>query len=324
MTLLLSACVSTPPPAPDPDPTPSPCALSLSLTYQAAALKGPTAMGLAQVIAAAGENQFDTCPVSSLEWTLAGTADEITPRLVNGSLTFAAVPVNLAAVLYAKTDGAVQLLAINTLGVLHVVTKGTEVTSLADLRGQTVWSTGKGTTPQYVLDYLLDAAGLTGQVQVEYLSEAAEAGARLVAADRGIAVLPEPYVTTVMAQDPAIRRALDLTEEWDKVADAPLVTGALVVTRDTRADVVAALLTRYRDSVDFVTGDPAAAGELIAGLGIVPSAAIAEQAIPGAHIVLLTGAEARAAAEGYLQVLFDANPESVGGALPGDGFYYGV
>jgi NitT/TauT family transport system substrate-binding protein len=283
-------------------------------------------MGLAQLGAAAADGTLELpgCESVNVTLTLSGSPDEITPQLVKGDLPLAAVPVNLAAVLGAKTDGALQLAAVNTLGVLHVVTKGVTVTSLADLAGQAVWSTGKGTTPQYVLDYLLAENDLEGQVQVEYLSEASEVAARLAAAETGVAVLPEPYVTTVTAQDPAIARALDLTDEWAKVSASPVVTGGLVVQRQWVADhaeTLAAFLEAYADSVDYANDNPDEAGELIAGLGITPSAAVAAKAIPGSHLVLLTGAQAQAAASGYLAVLFAANPESVGGAIPGDDFY---
>jgi NitT/TauT family transport system substrate-binding protein len=280
-------------------------------------------MGLAHFMTT--EAASPAAPGVTFDFTLAGSADEVTPRLVSGDLQLAAVPVNLAAVLSAKTDGAIQLAAVNTLGVLHVVTKGVEVTSLADLAGQTVWSTGKGTTPEYVLEYLLAQNGLTGKVQVEYLSEATEVASRLAAADTGLAVLPEPYVTTVTAKDPSITVALDLTDEWDKVSDTPLITGGLVVQRDwatAHPEEMAAFLDAYAASVAYTSDHRAEAAAEIANLGIVPSAAVAEQALPGAHIVLLTGAEAKTAAQGYLQVLFEANPASVGGALPGDSFYY--
>jgi NitT/TauT family transport system substrate-binding protein len=287
---------------------------------QVAALKGPTGMGLAKLIAdqkAAEPKRFDI--------TLYGAADEITPSLIKGDLPFAAVPVNLASVLYNKSEGNIQLAAINTLGVLYVVAKGEPVSDLADLAGKTVYSTGKGTTPEYVLSYLLDKAGVAGSVTVEYLSEASEVAARLAASDSAVAVLPEPYVTTVTTKDPSITVAIDLSVEWEKAAGSPLVTGALVVTKDWAAahpDDAAAFLAAYAESVDFTNGQPAEAAAMIAEAGIVPEAAIAEKAIPRAHIVYLTGAEAKTAADAYLAVLFAADPAAVGGKLPDAGFYY--
>ncbi|MDR1513461.1 MAG: hypothetical protein LBS56_08280 [Propionibacteriaceae bacterium] len=306
--------------------TPSPSAeCAETTTASVAALKGPTGMGLAELIdgAEARDPDFHQ-PCQEHTFTLHGSPDEITPNLVNGSLDLAAIPANLAAVLHNKTDGQIQLAAVNTLGVLHVVAKNETVTSLADLAGKTVWSTGKGTTPEYVVDYLLERNGLAGQVSLEYLSEASEVAARLAAADSGIAVLPEPYVTTVTASDPAVVVALDLTAEWTKVSPNPLVTGVLVVQREWAQEHPAELevfLGQYGASVARANADPGHAAAIIAELGIVPSAAVAEQAIPRSHLSFLTGAEAAAAVRGYLEVLHAANPQSVGGSLPGDDFY---
>ena len=290
-----------------------------------AGMKGPTGMGLAQLMDA----QSTPAPGAPVfDVTLSGSADAITPKLVDGSVPIATVPVNLAAVLYAKTGGQVQLAAVNTLGVLHVVAKGpaaASVRSVADLAGQKVWSTGRGTTPQYVFDHLLARAGVAGKVDVEYLSEASEVAARLAAADAGVAVLPEPYVTTVIAKDPAIKPVVDLTQAWSDDGSAQLVTGALVVNKAWAAahgEQFAAFLSAYQASIQYTTDDPAAAGALIAKAGIVPDAALAAQAIPRCHLVYLDGAQARTAVQGYLEVLHAANPDSVGGALPGDDFYW--
>jgi NitT/TauT family transport system substrate-binding protein len=315
----LAGCDGSADPAEPPDPPDY-----LYQTVQVAALKGPTAMGLARLIS---QETVDHSLASHqpylFELSLHGAADEITPGLVTGDTRLAAIPANLAAVLYAK-GAPIQVAAVNTLGVLHVVTKGVEIGSLADLEGRTIYSTGKGTTPQYVLEHLLAAHGVAAQV--EYLSEASEVAARVAATAAIVAVLPEPYVTTVLAQDPAAVAALDLTAEWDKVSDTQLVTGVLVVADsllEAEPETVGVFLEEYRASVDYANAHPAEAGALIADLGIVPSAEVAAAAIPRSHLVCLTGAEAEKAVAGYLAVLYDANPASVGGALPDAGFYWG-
>ena len=292
-----------------------------------AGMKGPTGMGLAKLMDAAASPVPGASVVFDV--TLYGSADAITPKLVDGSVPIATVPVNLASVLYAKTGGQVQLAAVNTLGVLHVVAKGpaaSSVHSVADLAGLTVWSTGKGTTPEYVLNHLLAKAGVADQVKVEYLSEASEVASRLVAADSGVAVLPEPYVTTVTAKDPSVVPVLDLTQAWtDSGAATQLVTGALVVNKSWAAahgPQFAAFLSAYEASIKFAVDDPSAAGALIAKAGIVPDAGVATTAIPRCHLVYLTGDQARTAVLGYLEVLHAANPASVGGTLPDDGFFW--
>ncbi|MDR2975403.1 MAG: PhnD/SsuA/transferrin family substrate-binding protein [Propionibacteriaceae bacterium] len=284
-----------------------------------AALKGPTGMGLAALI--------HDHP-GTVEATIRGTPDEVTGRLVKGDLDVALVPANLAAVLAAKTDGGVQAVAVTTLGVLYVVERGEAVHALADLAGKTVLTTGKGTTPQYVADHILAGAGLTDRVSLDYRSESTEVTAALASGQADLGILPEPYVSTLMAKDPSIRVALDLTAEWDAVTpDSSLVTGVMVVRSQFAIDHPLALrgfLDDYAASVSFTNDHPDQAAPLIAGLGIVPSREVAVTAIPRCHIVNITGSEMKIALSGYLQVLFDADPAAVGGALPGDTFYYGV
>ncbi|MBU3820244.1 MAG: ABC transporter substrate-binding protein [Candidatus Faecalibacterium intestinavium] len=268
---------------------------------------------------------------AALEYDLQlyGAADEIVPLLMKGELDMAAIPANLAATLYQKTEGQIEALAVNTLGVLYVVEKGDTVQSVADLAGRTVLSTGKGTTPEYVLRYLLAQNGLDPDkdLTIEYYSEAAEVTAQMAVAEDAIAVLPQPYVTSAGMQDETLRVALDLTAEWEKVCDTRLITGVTVVRREyaeAHPDVVEAFLEDYARSVEAANTDLDGTAALCEEQGVVAKAAIAKKALPACKIVCLTGSELKADAEGYLQVLFDADPASVGGALPGADFYYGA
>ncbi|AEE46699.1 ABC transporter substrate-binding protein [Cellulomonas fimi] len=313
--------------APAAEPTPS--ATVERTTVRIASLKGPTTMGLVRLMdeAARGAARHD------YQVTVYGTPDEVLPKVLHGDVDVALLPANLAAVLDAKTTGtpaAIQVAAINTLGVLHVVEVGDTVHSLSDLRGRTVYSTGKGATPQLVLEHLLDLTGLdpAADLSVQYLSEATEVAARLAAEPGAVAVLPQPYVTVVAGQVPGARAALDLTEEWAAVEpDSQLVTGVVVVRAAFATEHAAAFeefLDDYAESTAFTNEHPDEAGELIAAAGIVPAAAVATKAIPGSHITYVDGAEMRHSLAGYLAVLHAADPASVGGALPDDGFYYGA
>ncbi|MDR1710588.1 MAG: hypothetical protein LBR58_01805 [Propionibacteriaceae bacterium] len=301
--LLLAGCAAAP--APTPTRTAAP--------LQVAALKGPTTMGLAWMI-----SQDDSYSLS-----LHGAADEITPGIVKGEVKLAAIPANLAAVLHAK-GAKIKVAAVNTLGVLYVVAKGEFVDSLAALEGKTVYSTGKGTTPQYVVEHLLAKNGLKGKVKVEYLSEASEVAARVAAEKSAVAVLPEPYVTTLLAKDKDVSVALDLTLEWGKISEDALVTGVLVAADDLDSVVLDAFLKDYQTSIEYTNANPADVAPIISGLEIVPSVEVAEAAIPRCHLSFLAGKDAKAAVSAYLKVLHEANPESVGGSLPGDDFYYGA
>ncbi len=287
------------------------------------ALKGPTSMGMAQMLKDAADGN------SNYQFTIAGAPDEITALLVKGELDVAAVPSNLASVLYNNTNGGVKVAMINTLGILYVVEAGDTVKSVADLKGRTVYSSGKGATPEYSVDYILSQNGIDPEtdVTVEFKSEHTELAAALQSGTADLAVLPEPFVTTVLAGNDNLRVALNLNEEWDKVSDGSgMVTGVLVVRSEfaeQHPDELTALLEAYEQSVNFVNENPAEAAAIIEQNGIA-KAAVAEQAIPKCNIVFISGNEMRTKVEGFLEILFDMNPKAVGGALPGDDFYYGA
>ena len=298
--------------------------LSATEPLRIAGLKGPTTMGLVNLLS------MEQAGTAAMDYDLQlyGAADEIVPLLIKGELDMAAIPANLAATLYQKTEGGIQAVAVNTLGVLYVVEKGGDtIQSMADLAGRTILSTGKGTTPEYVLRYLLTANGLDPDkdVDIQYYSEATEVTAQMASTQDAIAVLPQPYVTAAGLQDDTLRVALDLTEEWNKVADTQLITGVTVVRKEyaeEHPDVVAAFLTDYAKSVEAANTDLDGTAALCEEQGVVAKAAIAKKALPNCNIVCLTGDELKTNASAYLQVLFDADPKAVGGAMPGDDFYW--
>ena len=297
--------------------------LSTAGPVRIAGLKGPTTMGLVNLL----PMQEDGSANLRYDLQLYGAADEIVPLLTKGELDMAAIPANLAATLYQKTEGAIQVMAVNTLGVLYVVEKGDTVQSVADLKGRTILSTGKGTTPEYVLRYILAQNGIDpdNDVTIEFYSEATEVTAQMAVAEDAIAVLPQPYVTSASMQDDTLRVALDLTAEWEKVCDTQLITGVTVVRTayaEEHPDVVAAFLEDYAASVDAANTDLDGTAALCEEQGVVAKAAIAKAALPECNIVCITGEDMKADVAGYAQVLYDADPASVGGAMPDDGFYY--
>ena len=260
-------------------------------------------------------------------YNMYGAADELVPLLVKGDLDAACVPANLAATLYNKTQGAVQVACINTLGVLYVVEKGDTVQSMADLKGKTLVTTGKGTTPEYVLRYLLSQNGIDPDkdITIEYTSEATEALAKVQAGEVSIAMLPQPFVTAAMAQTEGLRIALDMNAEWQAVAGSPLVTGVLLVRKDAvEADPArfADFMDKYKLSTEQANTDPEGTAALCEAFGVVAKAALAQKALPQCNIVFETGDTMKTDLTAYYKVLFDADPTSVGGALPGDDFYY--
>jgi len=285
------------------------------------ALKGPTGIGLVKVM-----NDND----GAYNFTLAGAPDEVVAAVASGNADIACVPTNLAATLNKKTEGKVQLVALNTLGVLHIVTNNPEINTLEDLKGKTLWATGQGSTPEYVVNYILEANGLADDITVEYKAEHAELATLAAAGTVDVALLPEPHVTSVLNQNKDFRIAMDVTELFNQAAagkgeNAVLSMGCVIVNKAWaagNADKLAAFMDAYAQSVEFVNTNVDEASQMVEAQGIIPKAAVAKKAIPNCHIVFITGEEMKTQIAPFFQVLYNANPKSVGGEVPGEDFYY--
>jgi len=289
-----------------------------------AALKGPTAMGMVQVMDHAKKQET----TNNYTFTIAGAADEISAGLIKGDFDIAAVPCNLASVLYNKTEGQINVAGINTLGVLYIVETGDTIHSVADLKGKTIYSTGLGTTPQYTLNYLLTSNGIDPEkdVTIEYKTEPTEVAAILSEATDAIAMLPQPYVTTVMMNNDRVKIALNVADEWDAISTdgSSVVTGVVVVRKDfleANKEAVDAFLSEYVASASFVNESVEEASVLVEQFDIF-KAAVAKKAIPLCNITFIQGDEMKEKMSGYLTTLFDQNPKAVGGKLPAEDFYY--
>ncbi len=286
-----------------------------------ACMKGPTAIGMIKLLsdsdAAATQNQY--------EYKIVGTADEISTGLIKGELDIAAVPCNLASVLYQKTEGEVVTVAINTLGVLYMVEAGETVQSVEDLKGKTIFSTGQGTTPEYTLRFLLTSAGLDADkdVDIQYKSEAPEVLAAMKQNPQAVAMLPQPYVTVALNSSEDMRIALDVTQEWEKRNDSTVVTGVLVARKsfiEENPKTFEAFLKEYEASTKYANEQVEETAQLLEAHDVF-KAAIAKQAIPYCNVTFITGKEMKEKAMGYLQVLFEQNPKAVGGKLE-EGMFY--
>lgn len=301
------------------------CCAVAEEAVQIAALKGPTAMGMVQMMRDGGD---------TYEFTLAGSADEIVPLLIQGKLDIAAVPANLASILYNNTKGTdseIHVMAINTLGVLYLVERGDTLESVKDLRGRTIISAGKGSTPEYALNYILRENGLEPGVDVtiEYVSEHSECLARILNDSTLIAMLPQPFCTIAQSKAEDMRIALDLTEEWETLqADSEnpsaMITGVVVARKDFIENHSAAIeqfMTDYAASVAFTQESVSDAAQLIGEYDIF-DAAVAEKALPYCNIVFIAGEEMRTLLDGYLAELYAQDSASIGGELPDETFYY--
>lgn len=300
-----------------------------AVTVRLGALTGPTAIGMVKLWHDAdnGEN------VNHYEHTLAGSADELTPLILQGELDIASVPANLSSVLYNKTEGGVKVMAVNVLGVLYICEMGGEdIQSVADLKGQTIYATGKGSTPEYFLRYILTQNGIDPDqdVTLEWESEPAEVIAQLNADGKGVAMMPQPQVTAAGAKlGEGFRVALSVTDEWAKVGGGSQCTTAVVMVRSAFAEehpeAVEAFLADFTASAQWVNENVAEAAQFCVDYEIlaVPSPVL-EKAIPKCNITCIIGSEMKEALSGCLGVLFEQNPKAVGGALPQDDFYYGA
>ena len=284
------------------------------------ALKGPTAMGLVEMM----EN-------SDYNFSIVASVDEVSPKLLQGKTDIAAIPANLASVLYNKTEGEIQVLAINTLGVLYIVENGETIQSAADLKGKTIYASGKGATPEYALNYILSSNGINPEtdVTIEWKSEHSECVAALASQENSVAMLPQPFVTTAQAKNSQIRTALDLTKEWDALQKdgeqkSSMITGVVVARKEfaeENPEEIQEFLKEYHTSVNYVNENVKDAAQLIEKYDIVP-AAVAEKALPACNIVCIDGEEMKEKLSGYLEVLNAQNPQAVGGEIPENDFYY--
>ncbi len=290
-----------------------------------AALKGPTGMGMVKLMADSDAGRT----VNEYAFSLSGSPDDVVAQLTSGQVDIAALPTNLAAVLYQKLNGKIHLLAINTLGVLHILENGQAVNNISDLAGRTLYATGQGSVPEYVLADLLSRAGIADQVKVEFKAEHTELATLAAAGQVDLVMLPEPFATTVLAKNPAFRRAIDLNQAWeesqtDAGQNGLLAMGCLVVTDDlalANPDAIDSFLREYGESTDYVNTKPEEAGALIAKYGILPDAQLAAKAIPSCHIVMISDDQMADTINPLLNALFKANPKSIGGKLPDQDFY---
>lgn len=292
------------------------------------ALKGPTAMGMVSFMDKVDSGEITD---NQYQFSIVSAVDEVTPMLVKGEADIAAVPANLASVLYNNTEGGVQVLAVNTLGVLYIVGTGEELSSAEDLRGKTIYASGKGATPEYALNYILTENGIepAEDVTIEWKSEHTECLSAILSDENAVAMLPQPFVTTAQAKSDKLNVMMDLTEEWDKLQEnnekpSALLTGVVVVRKEFAEEnpsAVEAFMTHYEESVDFVNNNVDEAADLVGNYEIV-TADVAKKAIPACNITFISGDEMKEKLSGYLEVLFEQNEKAVGGALPEDDFYY--
>ena len=287
------------------------------VTVNIGVLKGPTGMSAAWLM----DQNDQKLSANEYNFTVAGTPDAITGQLINGDMDIAALPTNAISALYNKTEGKISVLGVNALGVLYILENGNSINSVSDLAGKTVLASGKGSTAEYVLNYILEKNGVIAEIV--WAAEHSEAATLALKGDYDIVMLPEPFVTNVTAKSDAFRVALDLTEEWEALGNGELTMGGIAVRTaflEEHPDAVKAFVDEYGKSVAFTNSQPEDAAKLIAKYEIAAEE-VAKNAIPRCNMVWLHGKDYKAVLENFLGVVYDANPAGIGGKMPGDDFY---
>ena len=294
-----------------------------SVTVKVGAMTGPTGIGMVKMMEDYKES-------GSYAFTVKTAADQLSPMLLKGELDAAAVPANLAAVLYNKSEGKIRVAAINTLGVLSILERGESIKTLADLKGKTIYmlTTAKGSVPDYTLRYLLSENGVDPDkdLTVKFVADGSELPAVWANDPTAVIMAPQPVATSILMKYTEAKTAFDMTEEWAKVSGAQnLMMGCVIVRNEyleKNPGAVKTFLKEYEESINAAKTDAAGTGTLCEKYGIIPKAAIATKAIPACGLTYVDGADMKAGLSAYLDIMFKANPKSVGGALPADGFYY--
>lgn len=323
LAVLMLACLFTGCANNAPEPTETPAAAEDPTTIRVGAMTGPTAMGMVKLMDESDKGES----ANKYEFSLQTEATAFAPALTKGEIDIAAVPANLASVIYNNTDGGIKVLSVCATGVLYIVERGDSVKSFADLAGKKLYATGEGATPEFVLRYLFKANGLEGDKAptIQWCADTTEALSYISQDESAIAMLPQPFVTAAQTKVEGLSVALNLNEEWQKVNDgASMATGVIVVRTEFAEKYPQQLekfMQEYAESVKFVNENTEQAAELIGNYEIVKTP-IALKALPYCNICCLTGDELKDCLNGYLSVLCDMNPQSVGGKLPDDGLYY--
>lgn len=293
-----------------------------AINVKIAGLKGPTSIGMIKLIDEKALNSDSY----NVEYIAEGAPDSLTAKIINNDIQISSVPINLASVLYNKTGGKIQLMAVNTIGNLYIV-GNEEITSIADLKGKTIGMSAKGSTPDYAMNYILKQNNLSDSVELDYAADHATLAQAVIAKDTKVALLPQPFVTQVTMKNNNVKILLDLNDEWKKISsdESQLYTGCIVVNKEfaeNNKDFVNNFLKQYEDSVKWVNKNPGTASLLVEKNEIMPNAALIEKAIPYCGITFSLAKDEKTKLNSFYKILFDSNPASVGGKLPDDAFYF--
>ncbi len=300
----------------------------VGIDMSVACLVGPTGVGMTRLMQLSDEQKT----ANNYKFTVATAPDEISGKILTGELNIASVPTNLAAKLYKKSEGKITMLAVNTLSVLSILENGDSIKTVADLKGKTIYSTGEGSNPEYILKYVLSSYGLDPQkdVTIKFIAENDELTAAIISGNAEVAMVPEPLATTLLSKKDTLKRAISINDAWNNIAtngndNGKIMMGCVVALKsyvEENKEQVNKFLSEYKDSINYVNANLEDAAALCEKFKIIPAAAVAKAAIPNCNIAFVDGKEMKTSIEGYFKVLFNADPTSIGGAMPAADFYY--
>ncbi len=282
-----------------------------------AAIKGPTALGIVKLM---DNNQ-------KYNISVVNDPSEAAAKISMKEVDVALIPTNMASILYNKSNREIKVAAINTLGVLYILSLNNNIKGLNDLKGKTIYVSGQGATPEYALKYVLKENSIDPDTDltIEYKSEHAQLAALLASERVELAVLPEPFVTQVINKNSNVKVILDLTKEWKNISKGNTLTmGCVAVNIDfveKNKDKFNEFLNEYKESVKFVNNQVSDSAYLADKYGIMDES-VAKQAIPKCNVVFIDGNDMKVKVGSFLKVLWNFDPKSVGGELPDDSFFY--
>lgn len=308
----------------DERPLPKDTRIENDVAIRIGVLRGPNGMGMSYLME---ENSLDAYE-TSYQISFLASADKLATRFTRGDLEFATLPTTVAANLYKETNGEIQLLGVNMLGGFYLVENGTSIQTISDLKNLELSSSSRPATAQYVLEHLLEANAIeeNEQPKVNYVVDNLKLSSAIVSGEIDIAMLPEPFLSTLLQRNKGLRVALDLSEEWQDVyGDSILPMGCLVVNKEfalKNPESIARFIQHYKTSVEYVNKNQKEAGLLIEKHKLLNNARQATNSIDRSQITWIDASEVQEDVLKYLEIFLESDKNIIGGEVPDEEFFY--
>jgi|LGOV01.1.fsa_nt_gb NitT/TauT family transport system substrate-binding protein len=253
--------------------------------------------------------------------------DLMASKIMSGEIDIALVPSNLAIKMYNKGIDY-KYAATGVWGVLYIISSE-DITTWEDLKGKEINIIGRGLTPDIVTRYLLKANGLEPDkdVKFNYVNGASELAQLFISGESTLSIMPEPMLSKVMMKKCDTKIVLDLQEEWTKVSgnnDSYPQAGIFIKNEliENHPELVEEFLLKYEESIKWVNENPSLAGEYSEEFKTGLNAELVKKAIKRSNISYKNAIDSEKALISYYEVLLNFSPDTIGGKLPDDNFYY--